>query len=42
MKTYSVPTTKIMRLSTKLAILALSSLNGEKGATEVYDVRSLF
>lgn len=41
MKTYSVPTTKIMRLSTKLAILALSTLS-EKGATEVYDGRSLF
>ena len=41
MKTYSVPTTKIMHLSTKLAILALSSLS-EKGATEVYDDRTLF
>ncbi len=41
MKTYSIPTTKIMRLSTEQAILALSSLS-EKGATEVYDNRSLF
>ena len=41
MKTYSIPTTKVMRLSTKLAILALSTLK-EEGATEVYGGRSLF